>query len=230
MRIYLVSLGLALFVWSVPLAAKAWEDGHHGIQFQVDEEAGWNVEGAQPDKNLLFMAIVPDDPHGRNVMLIWQPVSPGAESLNKTLIRNFEAGHGDSVKQAGGKITKLRSRRLEIDGVPAYEALFRVEQNDRQLMGLWRLVLANGKIYILVGQALDLEVDKDPKVLALMDSFKFTKPPRFPPADQAGAGGGIVNEQSEAYKMGYLVGRITVLLLVLAFVFSFVRRLIKKRK
>ena len=230
MRIYLISLGLALFVWSMPLAAKTWEDGRHSIRFEVDEEAGWSVEDAQPDKNLLFLAIVPDDPHARKVLLIWHPVSLGEDSLNESFIRNFEAGHSESITQAGGKVTKLRSRRLKIDGVPAYEALFRVEHNDRQFMGLRRLVLANNKMYILVGQALDLEVDKDPKVLALMDSFKFTKPPRFVPADQPGAGGGIVNEQSEAYKIGYLVGRIMVLLLVLAFVFSFVRRLIKKRK
>ncbi|MBW2700435.1 MAG: hypothetical protein JRF33_06410 [Deltaproteobacteria bacterium] len=41
---------------------------------------------------------------------------------------------------------------MEIDGVPAYEALFRVEQNDRQLLGLWRLVLANSKMYDHAGK------------------------------------------------------------------------------
>ena len=84
MRIYLISLGLALFVWS--------------------------VEDAQPDKNLLFLAIVPDDPHARKVLLIWHPVSLGEDSLNESFIRNFEAGHRESITQAGGKVTKLRRR------------------------------------------------------------------------------------------------------------------------
>ncbi len=224
---------LVLLAFSVTGFAKTWEDKEHQIALEVDEGAGWKLAGANPEKKILLVADLPGDPPALSFILLWAPLPPSQDSIDSQFIVNFEAGHLQSIKDAGATATKLSSRRLEIDGMPAYESIFLLEMVGKKMHQVLRVTMANSRMYMLIGQGTSLDPKNDKVLLPLMDSLKFTAKPRLQPADQPKPderSSGIVDETSSSYKMGYLVGRILVGLLVLAFLLSLLRRLIKKSK
>ena len=221
-----------LFTSSAPGAARTWEDKKHHVSLEVDESAGWKIMDPDPQKRMLFVAAQPGDPPPLSVILLWAPVALGEDSINQHFITNFEAGQRDSMRKGGGKVTKLSSRRFKMDGVPAYENAHQIEARGMKLQQVTRVTMANGRLYMLMGQGIGLDIERDRLVLPLMNSFKFTKKPGFKPFDVPNAGGeagGVVDKDSEAYQIGFLVGQIFIGALVLVLIIYLLRRKSRSR-
>jgi len=210
--------------------AKTWENKKHKVSFEVDESL-WTVHQPKGKPELLFGALCNDESEKLGLALLTAPLPLDDDSMSADFVRGFEDTMSQDAEKQGSKVEKLRGAWTTIAGVPAYEGLYKVVHQKGVVHSLWRLLMANNRLYMMGGTDEKFETDTDPKLLALMNSFEFTTKPRFKPANMkpSRSSSGIVDEHSEAYQMGYLAGMILIGLLVLAWLISFLRRMSKKK-
>lgn len=134
--------------------------------------------------------------------------------MDDRYIREYEAGivssHGSKLKWG---------RPADVAGIKGYERLGERESNGRKITILTRVVLGDGKHYIVDGMLMGGDASEDPEIRAAMESFRFLRTPA-----KIGRGSG-----SASFRAGHAQGQLTMWVLAIVAIGYGVVTAMKKR-
>lgn len=133
-----------------------------------------------------------DASNKRVVVVVADTKNKSAGPIDERFVKSFEQGFEN---KAGG--VRISGRFTEVAGLRAYERVGTVPVNGKPICTITKVVLADGACYTLQGLRFDGDVREDQATLAVLDTFRFLRPPAQGRA-----------EVSAAYRLGYVAGRV----------------------
>jgi hypothetical protein len=176
----LLTAALAVLCAAAPaLRAEEWRSPAYNCAIQIPAQDGWQVTEKSPLPDCVVTLTNEDEGGKRNAcLLVWK--LPDAEAtLDRQFLRDFQ---GAFFKPP---LKKLEGTRILVDGVPGYEAVGVVRQEEKDTYNFTRVMLANGYAYRFDVVTEGVDVREDAKAGRLLAGFHFIEPP--PPQKDPGA-------------------------------------------
>jgi hypothetical protein len=115
--------------------------------------------------------------------------------MDDRYVAEFERGY---ERSSAGK--RLSGKFIEVAGLKSYERLGTQVIKGKNASTIMRLIPIQGKSYNIEAMRFDGAAGNDPEIRAALDSFRFITPPSPP--------------TRSAYETGYLIGRLTPIVMV----------------
>jgi hypothetical protein len=196
-------LCIPLFLALLATAAGAKTVAIAGENLSIDLPDAW-TQSDKPDL-LLFAS----DAGGASAIAIRKFPNETDESIGSGFIRDMKQGMVEQGRSIGTNVAIEAESPLTLGGAPAYLIQSRmIPPNSKSIAVRTYVVDANDSFYILSLQSTEPALDA--QLQAMAQSFRFTVPPRLP-TDGADA-------------LGYQVGRVIGVVLVLAVAWVLIKR------
>lgn len=168
---------IACFAIAVQLQAEDITSKEFSFSISVPTKGDWQLatNGIVGERNRSHLAVVANKPEQRSLMFLAAPRGKQATSGKeiKTLGDMKEGWERGFLKKADKKVSSME---LKVSGQDAYQvvALKKLPTGeDRHIVGI--IVVANGWSYSF-GGVTKVPWDKDPDLLAFIDSVRFNSP------------------------------------------------------
>ena len=197
----------------------------HGVLGQEQEFAGYNCAITPPD-GWLKLTNLPPQPgvlvtftkadKTALLLLVVDDRNKPSGPMNDRFVSEFERG-----LQSSGVGKRVSGRFIEVAGMKSYERLGTASVNGKHASIIMQAVPTDGRFYHLQGLRFDGDASEDPEIRKGLASFRFIRPPAAPIR--------AYSSQSEAYRTGYLLGRVAVVALLVAGVIAVVRAITRRK-